>query len=472
MKRCSVNSFRKPLTTALLALSSFSVSLAVVAEQGCWQNIQCPESDGWEKTTRAVVRVSSGDGGRCSGTLLNNTAEDNSVYVVTAGHCFDSENETGISIDFNYEIACNADRDGAFVRPRNHQTLENGYLVAWDPSIDAALIRFESPIPDGVDAYFAGWDLTEESSSEPHALIHHLAGGAKSIALVEGGRIFSQSTRFFNPLPQGNYYERKWHTRGYSLGYMGGGSSGSGLFYGDEYFVGILNGNVSGTEVPNSCENGPRQQIRHTQLGHIWEPDLQENPPIIPLAFSNFKTHLDPLNTGVTRFRGKEVDSTITPTQTPTPMPTQTPTSTPEPTPTPNNGGYFYIVHKPTGAKLKTCENTDASVVTSAPNTNGWFCVQWKKIPNGEFFHLKHRFSGKRLAPAKQDNGSSILIQPNTWTGNWTQWQFVDTGDDFGRLVHKHSGKYIFLSDTGADPQLQPSSWQGDYTRWKFEAIQ
>lgn len=160
-----------------------------------------------------------------------------------------------------------------------------------------------------------------------------------------------------------------------------------------------------------------------------------------------------------------------TPTPTPTPTPTQTPTLSPTPTPTPDNSDYFFIVHKPTGAKLQTCATEDGAVVTSVDNSRTWFCVQWKTVPNGDFFHLQHNYSGRYLAPAREANGSSLLIQPNTWTGDWTQWEFVDTGDDYGRIVHKYSGKYIFLSGTGSDPQLQPSSWQGDYTRWQFEAV-
>ena len=472
MKIYVVNLFQKLLITAITAAISLSVSLPVISEERCRQNIQCSEASDWGKTTRAVVRVNSG--GHCSGTLLNNTAEDNTVFVATAGHCFDSENETGISIDFNYEISCNADRRNSFVRPQNYQTLTNGYLVAWDPSIDAALIRFESPIPDGVDAYFAGWDLTTESSNEPHALIHHVGGGAKSFALANGGRIFSQSNRFYNPLPQGNYYERKWHTQGYDIGYMGGGSSGAGLFYGDEFFIGILNGNVVGTEVPNRCENGPEQYIRHTQLGHIWEPNPRVNPPIIPLALSNFKAHLDPLNTGVTRFRGKELVST--------PLPTPTISPTPDPCSplgcditgqNPKPSVWYYIVHKPTKAKIQSCATEVLTPVVSRPNSNLGSCVQWMAIANDGFFHLQNRLSEMFMKPDSSEDNSFISVVPNTWRGNWTQWSYEPRGDGFGHILNRATGKYIqFSGIANASIKQQPSSWRGDYSRWHFEVVE
>ena len=351
-----------------LTLCSISTTQAV---ENCSSNIQCPESAGWEKVTRSVVRVSSG--GSCSGTLLNNTAQDDSVYIITAGHCFDSENESNISIDFNYEIACNADEGNRFVRPTGHTTMSGGYLVAWDPSIDIALIKFDSPIPENVDAYFAGWDLTYDSSSETHALIHHVGGGPKSIALANDGRVYYGSTRSYNPLPQGNYYARQWHTNGYDTGYMGGGSSGAGLFYGNEYFVGVLNGPVgtAGEAPANTCENGPIQRIRHTQLGHTWEPDSSANPPIIPLAFSTLKEHLDPLNTGVSLLAGKERGNqpaaTPMPTPTATPMPTPTATPVPTPTATPIPTPAATPVPTPTATPIPTPTVTPIPTPTATP---------------------------------------------------------------------------------------------------------
>ena len=154
----------------------------------------------------------------------------------------------------------------------------------------------------------------------------------------------------------------------------------------------------------------------------------------------------------------------------PTPRPTQTPTAAPTPTIAPQADWYF-IVHKPTGAKIQSCSTENDIPITSRPNTNLGDCVQWKSIKNGDFFYLQNRFSRKYMKPDTELDGSPISVQPNTWRGNWTQWSFDERGDGFGHIVNRATGKYIFLARTRDNIAQQPSTWRGDFTRWKFEAV-
>ena len=155
----------------------------------------------------------------------------------------------------------------------------------------------------------------------------------------------------------------------------------------------------------------------------------------------------------------------------PTPTPTPTPVA-PTPSPAPD-GDFFFIVHKPTGAKMFSCSEEDLTPIGSRPNTNLGPCVQWRQIPNGDYFYLRNRVSDKNVKPDTAENGSPVSIVPSEWGGNWTQWRYVDRGDGFGHLENRGTGKYIHLD--GRPNSLifqQPSSWRGDFTRWQFQTAQ
>ena len=173
------------------------------------------------------------------------------------------------------------------------------------------------------------------------------------------------------------------------------------------------------------------------------------------------------------------VPATPTPTAAPTPSTPPTP-EPPRPTPTPADnvtlpvdGGWAFVVHKPTAAKMFSCAQEDLTPIASRPNTNLGPCVQWRLIGNGDYFYLRNRESGKNVKPDTAENGSPISVVPSEWLGAWTQWRYVARGDGFGHLENRATGKYIQLSGRpNAVILQQPSSWRGDFTRWRFELAQ
>ena len=167
---------------------------------------------------------------------------------------------------------------------------------------------------------------------------------------------------------------------------------------------------------------------------------------------------------------------TALPTRVPTPLPTQIPTAVPTSVATPavmDPVEWETIVHKPTGAKIYSCETTTVvSPVGSRLTPEVSHCAQWTRIKNGSYFHIQSRFSGYFLKPDTADEGSPVTLAPTEWVGPWTQWEYVETGDGFGYLVSRGTGKRIFLSaEDNADISMQPASWAGDFTRWKFEPV-
>ncbi|MCB9265399.1 MAG: hypothetical protein H6558_10270, partial [Lewinellaceae bacterium] len=68
------------------------LTLGFGASRPCNKNANCPEGDPWEDQKRSACRIIMAleEGtGYCSGTLVNNTAEDGTPYVLSAFHCQD-----------------------------------------------------------------------------------------------------------------------------------------------------------------------------------------------------------------------------------------------------------------------------------------------------------------------------------------------------------------------------------------------
>ena len=69
--------------------------------EDCNINVICPEGDDWRDQINGVLRVSMG-GGLCSASLINNTSNDRTPYVLFADHCV-SGSTSGYVFYFNYQ---------------------------------------------------------------------------------------------------------------------------------------------------------------------------------------------------------------------------------------------------------------------------------------------------------------------------------------------------------------------------------
>ena len=68
----------------------------------CGTNVVCPEADPYEDQINAVSWLDMG-GYICTGSMLNNTAQDLTPYYITAWHCTENENVNTFRFYFNYE---------------------------------------------------------------------------------------------------------------------------------------------------------------------------------------------------------------------------------------------------------------------------------------------------------------------------------------------------------------------------------
>ncbi|MBE9491360.1 MAG: trypsin-like peptidase domain-containing protein [Bacteroidetes bacterium] len=204
----------------------------------CEKDVACyPE---WETESNAVALVLLASGTEhCSGSLLNNTAQDFKAYFLTAFHCVDVNENNLISpaeennaenwaFRFKYKkTSCSGSIVASFY------TYNQDYIrAAWNTS-DFALVELQdSPIKD---VAFLGWDRTGSTPTKGTG-IHHPSGDVMKISFDND--VLKETSKSSN---SGSGY---WRTI-WDVGATEPGSSDSPLFDQNKRVVGQLWGGYS-----------------------------------------------------------------------------------------------------------------------------------------------------------------------------------------------------------------------------------
>jgi len=201
----------------------------------CNVNVNCTEGDDWQDEKRAVAKYlfTSGDYAyACTGALINNTAQNDKPYFLTANHCI-SKNEEAESATFifNYESATCSGTTGS-----EEQSISVATLLSTDSDnkLDFTLLELSVDLPNAYNAYFAGWNRATTAATNT-VCIHHPSEDIKKI-----------SKDFESPVT-GDYGEglmenAHWQIKEWDIGTTEGGSSGAPLFDQNHYIVGDLTG--------------------------------------------------------------------------------------------------------------------------------------------------------------------------------------------------------------------------------------
>ena len=192
----------------------------------------------------AVGRILFNDNGLklCTGTLLNNSAEDGTPYFLTANHCIDSQAvaQTVEVYWFYQATSCNS----GVLRNWVHSPL-GANLLATQASNDFCLLRLLNNVPGGV--YFSGWTSVVQPLGTNVYGLHHPDGyippTVTSYLRRSTGNIMSTNENCLNLV---NGYAVRW-----TAGSAEPGSSGSGLWSSNGYLVGVL----SCGPLPPTCNN-------------------------------------------------------------------------------------------------------------------------------------------------------------------------------------------------------------------------
>jgi PKD repeat protein len=253
----------------------------------CEVNVNCEEGDLWQDQKKGVVKTISSIGNTtylCSGTLINNAAQDLTPYYLSAYHCFADQTEAELAqtaFYFHYETeTCENGEE-----PTDYKTLIGAELLVMNPiegESDGALLLLKDRIPDDYNVFFNGWDNRNVAPTSGVS-IHHPAGDVKKISTYSVAPASSTWTG-------GNLgaYDAHWDVRFVETpngwGVTEPGSSGSPLFNQNGLVVGTLTGGTATCSYPYGTS-------QYGKLGYHWDKS--------PNANRHMKTYLDPHDTGI-----------------------------------------------------------------------------------------------------------------------------------------------------------------------------
>ncbi len=279
----------------------YSPSGAVPKAGGCNVDTICPQGNPYRDQIRSVARYSAG-GGLCTGTLVNNTAQNRSPIFLTARHCLDSQSEANsVVVFYNYQSStCRALSGGEISSPSPSglPTQSGAQLLASSGRSDVTLLRLNGAVPAAANAFWAGWDRRDAAPASAVA-IHHPAGDEKRISLENNPVLIRNTT--FNVgsilLSPGTGLE----VTNWDSGTTEQGSSGSALFTQDtKRIVGTLSGGSA--QCSGTSNNG--QSDTYGRLFTGWEGEGSST--------SRLRDHLDPNATSVQTLDGLNVTPTCT----------------------------------------------------------------------------------------------------------------------------------------------------------------
>jgi len=227
----------------------------------------------------SVAMVIEG-GGRCTGTLLNNTALDKAPYFIFANHC--TMDPAVTAYRFNWIspnpvcAATTPSTTSAF------NTTSGATLLATANRSDYRLFRLTGGLDPAWNLEWAGWDRTDVAP--PYQVgIHHPAGDIMKVSRNNSGLL-----KHTEPDMNGN--DQDFWTisningeTGWEIGVTEGGASGSGLFNPAGQLIGTL---CCGTAACNGIVNDGGNDS-YGRFAVSW-------------ANGNLGQWLDPMGTGAT----------------------------------------------------------------------------------------------------------------------------------------------------------------------------
>jgi hypothetical protein len=225
------------LSTVVHAYKNFFFKDGQYGSSGsCNVDVNCQTQSDYQTIKRAVALILNKGSAFCSGTLLNNTAQDGKPYFLTANHCIRSVFEASQFVFvFNYEsTACNTTSE------KTSYSINGATLLARYEHSDFALLLLNNTPPQHYLPYYAGWDSRNIATANT-VCIHHPKGDLKKISFYSDV-LESSNYNDENPLFPKNTH---WEVRSWTKGTTESGSSGSALFNMMGQVIGQLEGGAA-----------------------------------------------------------------------------------------------------------------------------------------------------------------------------------------------------------------------------------
>ncbi|WP_292889603.1 T9SS type A sorting domain-containing protein [Nonlabens sp.] len=230
--------------------TDFNEAKALNDSGDCNQDVDCditpPGADPFsidqvkEDVKKSVAMLVSGNTGFCTGSLINNTANDGAPLFITANHCGNSV--AGWAFRFNWRspnpscATVTGSTNGTF-----DQTASGATLLMNNSGSDMQLVRitdtgFFNANPDVV---WNGWNKSSTSIPAMQFGIHHPSGDIQKTCRDDQSAV-KQTTSF-----NGDPTTEVWRISDWDLGVTEPGSSGSPLFNQEGQLIGVLSGGAA-----------------------------------------------------------------------------------------------------------------------------------------------------------------------------------------------------------------------------------
>jgi len=262
----------------------------------CEVNVHCAEGQEFANQQQGVARILVKKGSGlywCTGSLVNNTRQDRTPYLLTANHCGSGASQADYSqwiFYFNYASpTCNNLTKEPEIQSISGSTLK---AAAQQSDIstgsDFKLLQLNQEVPLSYKPYYNGWSRLNDVSQQG-ACVHHPEGDIKKISTFFSKPV---STAFgqVSPNPAQKYWMVTWAATANGHGVTEGGSSGSPLFNADGQIVGALTGGSS------AC-NATLEPDYFGKFSYSWESNGSNDN-------QQLKPWLDPLNLDIESLNG------------------------------------------------------------------------------------------------------------------------------------------------------------------------
>jgi lysyl endopeptidase len=264
----------------------------------CHINANCPQGDNFQNQKRGVVRirVATAEGlGWCSGSLVNNTRQDGTPFLLSAFHCIDglTPQYAFFTFYFNYEAStCTTPAAEPTL-----QSLQGCVLRAGQQASDFLLLELTNRVPSAFNPYFNGWSADSTNLPASTAIIHHPWGDLKKISRDNQAAVVAPNPQNWSngaTTPARHHLEVIFDEGGFEPG-----SSGGPLFDPTGRIIGQIHGGI--VNATNPC------LVVWAKAG--W---FAKSWSVGATPTTRLRDWLDPLSTGVLNLAGTNSATTNT----------------------------------------------------------------------------------------------------------------------------------------------------------------
>ncbi|MDR2776385.1 MAG: T9SS type A sorting domain-containing protein [Tannerella sp.] len=288
------------------ALETFCGITTRAVSGSCMVNINCEEGDAWQNEKKGICHMVQRIGKAsyiCTGSLVNNTAEDFRPLILTARHCASYCEKEGskcievVADSLNMQqwvFYFHMEREGCSNSSltAGHKTMTGCKLLVntgKNGGSDGMLLHLNDMIPEEYDVFYNGWDINDTPASSGVG-IHHPSGDYMKISTYETP---AKKTTFMSEEFTG-YENACWNVTfqqtANGRGVTEGGSSGSPQYNENKLIVGTLTGG-------NSTCNFLSGLNIYGKMSYHWDKFKKDS--------AHMDIWLDPLGTGVKILAGR-----------------------------------------------------------------------------------------------------------------------------------------------------------------------